>query len=90
MYNIIGYITGKYINKQYADHQYHDIKEFFIHIISNVEFFNDFTVTDNKLVTNLRICAVTNNESLQIYEFSFYNFSSAVFLPQISQFPKNY
>lgn len=68
MNNIIGNITCKYINKQYADHQYHNIKEFSIHIISNVEFFNDFTVTDNKSMTNLRICVVTNNESLQIYK----------------------
>ncbi len=68
MHNIISNITCKYINKQHADHQYHNIKEFSIHIISNVEFFNDFTVTDNKSMTNLRICVVTNNESLQIYE----------------------
>lgn len=68
MHNVIGNITGKYINDQYADHQYHDIKEFSIHIISNVEFFYDFTVTDNKSMRIYESVAVTNNESLQIYE----------------------
>ncbi len=62
MHNVIGNITCKYINKQYAYHQYHNIKEFSIHIISNVEFFNDFTVTGKQIDANLRICVVSNNE----------------------------